>query len=200
MLRQSLIIVSLLSSLMLPPFARAEEAGEPLSTAIRVRWFAKATVGPGSLSAGLVSAGWGTARNRPREYGPHWEGFGKRYGTWLSTNAASNALEAGLGAAWGEDPRYVHSIDKRFWNRIGHAGRLTFMAYRANGTMAPAYARYSGMAGSNFLSNTWRVQSENTVGAAVTRTALGFAGKFASNVFEEFFMRGKKTPESTRHP
>jgi hypothetical protein len=29
---------------------------------------------------------------------------------------------------------------------------------------------------------------------------LGFAGKFASNVFEEFFMRGKKTPESTRHP
>jgi len=187
---------------MLPTFAAARETEplRPLSGEARLRWVVKSTVGPKSLAAGLVSAGGGTALNRPPEYGPHWEGFAKRYGMRLTGIATSNALEAGLGAAWGEDPRYVRSTENRFLNRIGHAGRLTFMAYRANGSIAPAYARYSGIAGSNFLSNTWRVQSESTVGAALVRTALGFAGKFASNVFEEFFKRGRNSKDATRRP
>jgi hypothetical protein len=165
-----------------------------------VRWFAKSTVGSRSLAAGVVSAGWGTAQNKPEEYGPHWEGFAKRYGMRLTGVATSNAIEAGLGAAWGEDPRYIRSTDNRSLHRIGHAARMTFMTYRANGTTAPAYARYSGIVGSNFLSNTWRVQSENSAGAALTRTALGFAGRFVSNVFEEFFKRGKNSQHSARNP
>src|SRR3989441_13354004 len=142
MFRQSLIIVSLLSSLMLPPFARAEEAGQPLSTAIRVRWFAKATVGPGSLSAGLVSAGWGTARNKPEEYGPHWEGFGKRYGMRLTGISTGNAIEAALGSLWMEDPRYFPATQRLFRKRLSHIVAMTFAARRADGRLTPAYARY----------------------------------------------------------
>jgi len=193
MVQKSLLIAALLCGLMLPAYAASSESApyEPLSGPGRVRWFAVSTVGPRSLAAGVVSSSWGTARNRPREYGPHWEGFTKRYGMRLTGVATSNGIEAGLGAAWGEDPRYVRSADKRSLKRIGHAARMTLMAYRADGTVAPAYARYSGIAGSNFLQNIWRVQSQNSVQAALTRTALGFAGKFVSNVFEESFRRDR---------
>jgi hypothetical protein len=33
----------------------------------------------------------------------------------------------------------------------------------------------------------WRADSESSAGSALTRTAVGFAGKFASNLFEKFW-------------
>ena len=54
---------------------------EPITGKQRLKWFAIATAGPMSLLvAGPLSAGWGTMLNSPEEYGPHWEGFGQRYG------------------------------------------------------------------------------------------------------------------------
>jgi hypothetical protein len=70
----------------------------------RLAWFMNSTVGQKSLAAGIVSAAWGTALNKPKEYGPHWEGFGKRYGMRLTGVATGNAIEAELGGLWGEDP------------------------------------------------------------------------------------------------
>jgi hypothetical protein len=70
---------------------------QPISSSERGHWFLQSTVGPKSLAAGVVSAGWGTALNKPEEYGPHWEGFAKRYGMRLTGVATGNALEAGLG-------------------------------------------------------------------------------------------------------
>jgi hypothetical protein len=64
---------------------------------------------------------------------------------------------------------------------------LTFRARRADGELHWAYARYIGNVGNNFLSNTWRVDSESSFESAVTRTFLGFAGKWGGNVFEEFW-------------
>jgi hypothetical protein len=64
------------------------------------------TVGPKSLAAGIVSTAWNTALNKPKEYGPHWEGLGKRNGMRLTGVATGNAIEAGFGGLWGEDPRY----------------------------------------------------------------------------------------------
>jgi len=74
----------------------------------------KSTVGPVSLAAGLFSAGFGTAMNRPREYDPHWEGFGKRYGMRLTGIATGNAMEATIGPLWGEDPRYFRATGQSF--------------------------------------------------------------------------------------
>ena len=75
---------------------------QPITGAGRLRWFTKSTIGPEGLAAGMFSAGFGTALNRPREYGPHWEGFSKRYGMRLTGVATGNAMEAGLGALWGK--------------------------------------------------------------------------------------------------
>ena len=54
-------------------------------------------------------------------------------------------------------------------------------------TLTPAYARFIAIPGSNFLSNTWRVSGDDTAGSACIRTGLGFAGRFGSNAFDEFW-------------
>ena len=67
------------------------------------------------------------------------------------------------------------------------------VARQADGVMAPAYARYAGISGNNFLSNTLRADSESGIGDACLRTALGFAGRMGGNSFAEFW------PTVTKH-
>jgi hypothetical protein len=165
----------------------------------RLRWFAVSTVGPQSLAAGVVSSAWATAFNNPPEYGPTWEGFGKRYGMRLTGVSTGNAIEAGLGAAWGEDPRYFRAETQAFWGRVRHVVKMTFVAPRRDGGIRPAYARYAGVVGNNVLSNAWRVDSQTSADDTLIRCVVGVAGRMASNAFAEFlpdvirrFSRGNK--------
>jgi len=105
----------------------------------------------------------------------------------LTGISTGNAMEASLGAIWGEDPRYLRAADKPFGSRIRNVVKMTFLAYRADGHLAPAYARYIAIPGNNFLSNAWREPSESTNTAAIERTGLGFAGRLTSNAFKEFW-------------
>src|SRR5258708_11182765 len=101
--------------------------------------------------------------------------------------ASSNTIEAGLGAIWGEDPRYVRNQNLPFKQRIGNLFLLSVTARNRAGRLKPAYARYIAIPGNNFLSNTWRVSSDATTGAALTRTAFGVLSEVASNAWSEFW-------------
>jgi hypothetical protein len=164
------------------------KAGEyqPITGKERAQWFALSTAGPSSLTGGLFSAGLGTALDKPPEYGPHWEGFGKRFGMRLTGVSTGNLMEAGLGAAWGEDPRYFHTIDRPFGRRVQNIVDLTFRAYRPDGERHLATARYAATVGNNFLSNMWRTESEADWQHALIRTAEGFGGRALSNTVSEF--------------
>jgi hypothetical protein len=105
----------------------------------------------------------------------------------LTGVSTGNAIEASLGAAWGEDPRYFHTIHAPFKERVKNIIDLTFRAYYPDGERHPAYARYVATAGNNFLSNTWREPSEADWQHALLRTAEGFGGRALSNAFSEFF-------------
>jgi hypothetical protein len=168
-------------------FGYSSVSHQPITNRQRLNWFIHSTVGPESLTAGLFTAGFGTGLDRPREYGPHWEGYGKRYGMRFTGIATGNAMEAALGSLWGEDPRYFRATGQSVKGRIKNVVVMTFMARQADGSMAPAYARYIGTFGNNFLSNTWRANSESGVGDACLRTALGFAGRMGGNAFAEFW-------------
>jgi hypothetical protein len=159
----------------------------PIASRQRLRWFVTSTIGPQHLAGGLFTSAFGTGLNRPKEYGPHWGGFADRYGIRMTGIVTGNAMEASIGSLWGEDPRYFRVPEQPFKSRVGHAIRLTFMARRPSANFEPAYARYIAIAGNNFLSNTWRVQSESNTQDALLRTAEGFAGRMAANAFEEFW-------------
>jgi hypothetical protein len=176
------------SSLLTPlKQTTVENSYQAFTARRRMRWFITNTIGPQHLVGGLFTSAFGTAVNRPKEYGPGWAGFGDRYGMRLTGISTGNAIEASVGALWGEDPRYFHVPDAPFKRRFNNAVKLTFVARRPDGHLAPAYARYLGISGNNFLSNTWRVDSEANNHDAVIRTLEGFAGRLAGNLFEEFW-------------
>jgi len=159
----------------------------PITGSGRIMWTISNTIGPATLVGDLFSAGLGTAYNQPHEYGTHWDGFGKRYGMAVASSATSNVMEAGLGSIWGEDPRYHRADGGSFGGRLGHVVKMTFLAQNRDGEIVPAYARYAGIVGSNFLSNTFRPDSEANTPHAVTRIGLGFVGRMTSNLVEEFW-------------
>jgi hypothetical protein len=153
----------------------------------RLQWFLDSTVGPETLTVGLFSAGFGTARAKPKEYGGSWAGFGKRYGMRLTGVSTGNAMEAGLGALWGEDPRYFRTYRQPLKGRLLSVLIMTFLAHNRNGQLMPAYARYIATPGNNFLSNTWRANSEADTQSALLRTVWGFVGLMGKNTFTEFW-------------
>jgi hypothetical protein len=177
-----------LPSLVTPLKPQEQEAiYHPITTRQRLRWFITNTIGPPHLAGGIIVAGFATAFDRPEEYGPHWGGFADRYGMRMTGIVTGNAMEASLGSVLREDPRYFRVPDRPFKARIRNVLRLTFVARKDDGSYGPAYARYVAIGGSNFLSNTWRAQSEANVHDALLRTAEGFAGRMAVNAFEEFW-------------
>jgi hypothetical protein len=197
-----LLAVSLLISLPLRGQTGAEEAQEPhlatkglvakppyqpITGKQRIHWAMKSTVGPESLMAGVLSSGLSTATNEPGEYGPTWGGFGHRYGIRLTGILTSNAMEAGLGAIWGEDPRYERAPHAPFGGRVWNAIKLTFAARYSDGHIGPAYARLIAVPGNNLLSNTWRAPSETHPGDAAIRSLLGILSRMGANAFVEFW-------------
>jgi hypothetical protein len=153
----------------------------------RLRWITESTIGWPSLSFGVVSAGVSTALNHPRAYGTHWEGFADRYGIRLSGIVTSNVVEAGFGAIWGENPRYKPEPEKSFGGRVESIVYQTFFTRRSDGHFAPAYARFIAIPGTNFMSNTWRVQEDADTAHALERAGYGFAGVLGGNTFHEFW-------------
>jgi hypothetical protein len=171
---------------------------EPIaSTAVtpwqRLGWFDEKTFGISNLGGSIPGAALQTILDRPREAGPHWEGFGERYGVSVSTNAVSNAMEAGLGAIWHEDPRYMRDGSRvPLKSRLGHVVTWTVLAPNRDGELRPAYARFIAFSGSSFISDAWREPSDTTTEHALDRIAFAFLGRMGSNAFEEFWPDTKR--------
>lgn len=153
----------------------------------RLKWATLATVGPPNLAAGVFTSAVATGFNNPPEYGPHWEGYGKRQALRLTGASTSNFMEAGLGAMWGEDPRYRRSTAPTVKGRVWHAVKTAFLAYDRDGHLMPAYARYISVPATNVLANTWRPDSQHTAGQTSMRVSLGVISRISSNTFAEFW-------------
>ena len=114
---------------------------------------------------------------------------------WIDPKSTGRAgQDSATATACGSPASLLETRLKRVREHCGektrvilNAVQLTFKARRRDGRFAPAYARYIAISGNNFLSNTWRVDSEANTHDAVIRTVDGFAGRLASNLFEEFW-------------
>jgi hypothetical protein len=173
--------------------APADIVAEPgPSTALtalqRLQWFDGKTFGFANLVGSIPGAAIQTLRDQPREAGPHWEGFGERYGVSVSTGALSNAMEAGLGAIWGEDPRYARAAaGAPFKSRLGHVLKWTVAAPNRNGNLEPAYARFLAYSSSSWISNSWREPSDTSTEHVFIRIGFGYLDRAAGNAFDEFW-------------
>jgi len=166
---------------------------QPISASQRLSWFSKRSFGLSNMVGSIPAAAWNTGLDHPHEAGPHWSGFGERYGVAVSTTALSNGLEAGIGAAWGEDPRYFRAGPAvRFKSRLGHTVKWTFMAPNRDGELRPAYARYMAYTGSSFISDAWREPSDTSIGNELGRIGISFFGRMGANACDEFWPDAKR--------
>ena len=165
------------------------ESYTPITGKERVDWIVFGTVGTQSLLViGPLAAGWNTAFNTPSEWGQSWSGFGKRYIQRLADVAISSTIEGGLGALWGEDPRYIPSGKKGIWRRAGYAAKTVFVAPRASdGALKPAWGRYAGNVFNNIIENAWLPPSQTTASATAWRSAGGFLSRFGGNLWDEYW-------------
>jgi hypothetical protein len=180
-----------LTSSQAPPLSAA--AYVPITGIERTDWIVDGTIGRRSLGIGVLAGAWQTGFNQPTEWGRTWSGFGKRYLEREADVAISSTIEAGTGALWGEDPRYVPSARRGLWPRTRYALKTVFLAQRPDGHLAPAWGRYAGNVFNNVIENTWLPPSATTAGQTIFRSATGFLTRAGGNLFDEFW------PDVVRH-
>jgi len=113
-------------SLITPLTVQREESPyHAITRRQRLRWFITNSIGPPHLAGGLFTSAFGTALDRPKEYGPHWGGFADRYGMRMTGIVTGNAIEASAGYYFHEDPRYFRVPERPFKSRIANVARLT---------------------------------------------------------------------------
>ena len=158
----------------------------PIGTRQRVGWIVDGIVGPRSLGFGAIAAGWQTAWNSPAEWGRGWSGFQRRYLARGADVALSTTLEAGVGALWGEEPRYIASHRRGIWARARYSMKTVVVAHRPDGRLRPAWGRYVGNTMNNVIENAWLPPSATTPRATIVRSASGLFNRLAGNLYEEF--------------
>jgi hypothetical protein len=109
-----------------------------------VMYYEAAAVAAGQLIVGEPE-GW------PRTV----SGYAKRSGSQVALLAVEEGIHEGGDALLGLDPRYYHCRCSGVWHRTGHALKMTFVAYDANGNLHPDLPRLVGDYGGAMLVTTW---------------------------------------------
>jgi hypothetical protein len=159
----------------------------PIDARLRVDWIVGGTIGARSLGVGVLATAWQTGWNTPEEWGRTWRGAGKRYLAREADVAISNTIEAGLGAIWDEEPRYIAAPPGTVRSRAVHALKTVLLAQRRDGHLAPAWGRYAGNVLNTLIENAWLPASITTSRQTAIRSANGFLGRIAGNLWEEFW-------------
>lgn len=135
-----------------------------LSTAQYVRPSAKtrfnrylgSMFGPVALGKRVVSAGWSTWRNSPEEWGPQWEGFGKRFASGTGKTIIKSTVQYGLEEAFKLDSSYYRSKNKSVGARVKNALISPVTARDENGKRVFGFPRIIGTyTGSIVAAETW---------------------------------------------
>ncbi len=169
------------------PAAPAITGYVPVTRDERIFWIVDGTIGPQSLAVGVVAAAWQTGWNVPDEWGRTWSGVGKRYLAREADVAISNTIEAGFGAMWGEDPRYIPAPRGTIRSRIGYAFKTVVFAPRRDGHLALAWGRFAGNTLNNVIENSYLPPSYTTPGQTIWRSASGLVSRLGYNLWEEFW-------------
>ena len=169
------------------PAADGEKAPARINGIERINWIVDGMLGPRSLAVGVITSTWQTSLRIPDEWSRSAFGFRERYLEREADVAISNTIEAGLGALWGEDPRYIRAPRGSARSRFAYALKTVVLAPRADGQLKPAWGRFAGNVFNNVIENAWLPPSMTTPGQTALRSANGMLGRLAGNLWDEFW-------------
>ena len=117
----------------------------------RVRHYVKNIVGFEAIGANVAAAGFSTWTNSPKEWGTHWDGFGKRFASNMGKDLVNNTTLFALEEAFKLDSRYYRSTKKDMSSRIKSALLGPFTARDETGRKVFGFPRIAGTYTANIV-------------------------------------------------
>jgi len=155
----------------------------------RFKWYVGSIFGPVALGKNIALAGIETWKNSPEEWGPHWEGFGKRVASGIGKSVIKNSVQFGLDEALTLDSHYYRSKDKSVGARVKNALISPVTARDRNGHHVIGVPRIVGTYASSIIADeTWYPSRYTWKDGVKSGTfSLGFTAAF--NLVKEFIWK-----------
>lgn len=121
------------------------------TAAVRRSRYLKSLFGPAALANTVAGAGISTWNNSPREWGPHWDGFGKRVASGFGRRLINNTVLYGLDEAMGVDSHFYRSEKRDLGSRISNAFISTVTTRKSDGRRTAGIPRIAAAYTSNVV-------------------------------------------------
>lgn len=172
-------------SLFFPDIAASPH---PLSTGGKFELFVNESISPETVVVSGISAGFEQWRDTPPGYGLGAEGYGKRFGASMATNASSNFFGTFLGASLlRQDPRFFPQTHPTFWGSVTYSARRLFVTRSDSGNEVFNASGLIGPLAGETLANTYLPKTEQTSAKTGERYGIDLAWKFAGNMFKNYW-------------
>jgi hypothetical protein len=165
----------------------ARTAG-PLTAGEKFKLFLDTSMSPPQILTSAAAAGISEARGTLSGYGQGGEGFGKRFGSSMASNASSHFFGTFLlPAVLREDPRYFVRGEGGWKVRVGHALLRTVVIRTDSGANKFNIPGTAGPLLAEGLANTYLPDSERTVGKTFERFGIRIGFSAANNLLREYW-------------
>ena len=155
----------------------------------RFKRYVNGMFGPMALGKNAATAGWGTWRNSPEEWGDRWEGFGRRFASSMGTGVIKHTTMYGLDEALKLDSGYYRSKKKDVGSKVANALISPVTARTTTGKRTIGVPRIVGTYTGSMLSRElWYPARYSWKDGLKSGTiSLGFSAAF--NLVKEFIWK-----------
>lgn len=142
--------------------------------------------GPEAIGTDVVSAGFSTWTNTPKEWGGQWDGFGKRFASNMGRSIIKNTTAFALEEAFKLDSRYVYSKKRDTASKIKNALTQPFVARNESGQTVFGSPRVIGSIAANVMAVKLWYPDRYGWKAGLRNGSLSIATTALFNVVKEF--------------
>ncbi|MDM7922139.1 MAG: hypothetical protein QUS14_07540 [Pyrinomonadaceae bacterium] len=152
----------------------------------RAKRYFNSMFGPFALARSAATAGIGTWRNSPEEWGPHWEGFGRRFAANVGRSVIRNSVMFGLDEALKVDSHFYRSEKRDTTSKIVNALVSPVTARKPDGKRTIGIPRIVGTYTSSIIAaeTFYPARYDYKDGIRTGSISLGFNAAF--NLIKEF--------------
>ncbi|HEY4906008.1 MAG TPA: hypothetical protein VIH74_01040 [Candidatus Acidoferrum sp.] len=161
---------------------------KPLTSKQKFQLAIDETIAPSRFIGSLFTAGISQARDSLPDYGQGWDGYGKRYGSSVASNASSHLLGTGLiPSLTHEDPRYFVKLFGSPKSRILYAMTRVLITRTDDGRSTFNWGNVMGGLMAESLAVSYLPDSERTAGKTFTRFGVRLGFSALDNVVKEYW-------------
>ena len=161
---------------------------KPLTSKQKFQLAVDETIAPSRFLGSAFTAGIGQARDSLHDYGQGWEGYGKRYGSSVASNASNHVFGAALLAALTHvDPRSFVKLFGSPKNRILYAMSRVVITRTDEGAPTFNWSNVMGGLMAESLAVSYLPDSERTAGKTFSRFGIRMGFAALDNVVKEYW-------------